>query len=211
MEVTIANHPLIRHKLTLLRNAETPRAQFRELVDELAFFLTYEAMQSLETVEVEVASPVGLASGWQVSSPKIVFLPVLRAGLGMLAGSLRVIPDADVGFLGIRRDEHSLQPESYFNSWPDDLSERLVIFLDPMLATGGTLRYCIDQAFSRGARSVTCLSLVAAPEGVEAIRTMLAERWATKAISLYLVAMDSNLNESGYIVPGLGDAGDRLF
>jgi uracil phosphoribosyltransferase len=207
MRVTIADHPLITHKLTILRDKNTPSPVFRQLVEELVTLLAYEATRDVRTESVEIETPVTATSGLKLSKPKPIIVPVLRAGLGMLEGIIKLLPSAQVGFLGIKRDEETLQPYTYANRLPEDLNGRQVYIIDPMLATGGTLIDSIDYVFERGATDVTAICLIGSPEGVEAVRKHVAD----KKVSLVLGALDEKLNEVGYIVPGLGDAGDRLY
>ena len=211
MEITVADHPLIAHKVTLLRDVNTSSSQFRQLVDELVTLLTFEATKSLAIEDVQVTTPLTTTTGVRLAKPTPLIIPILRAGLGMLSGITKLLPDAEVGFLGIKRNEETLQPETYANRLPDDLSGRQVILIDPMLATGGTLNDSIDYAFERGAKSAICICLLGAPEGVEAVSSHVIARWPDRTVSIHLAALDEKLNDVGYIVPGLGDAGDRLY
>ena len=211
MRLHVANHPLITHKLTVLRNKTTPSPQFRQLVEELVTLLAYEATRDIRVEPVEIETPVQKTTGIKISSPKPLIVPVLRAGLGMLEGMVKLLPSAEVGFLGIKRNEETLEPYTYANRLPDDLDGRHVILIDPMLATGGTLNDSLDYAFERGAESATCICLIGAPEGIRAVEHHASRRWNEKLVRVHLAALDSHLNEFGYIVPGLGDAGDRLF
>jgi uracil phosphoribosyltransferase len=211
MEITVADHPLIAHKVTLLRDVNTSSSQFRQLVEELVTLLTFEATKSLATEEIEVTTPLTKTTGVRLAKPTPLIIPILRAGLGMLSGITKLLPDAEVGFLGIKRNEETLQPETYANRLPDDLTGRQVILIDPMLATGGTLNDSIDYAFERGAKSAICICLLGAPEGLEAVSSHIIASWPDRTVSIHLAALDEKLNNVGYIVPGLGDAGDRLY
>lgn len=203
----MANHPLITHKLTVLRDKSTPSPVFRQLVEELVTLLAYEATREVKTEAVTIETPVTKTQGMKLSHPRPIIIPVLRAGLGMLEGIVKLLPTAEVGFLGIKRNEETLQPYTYANRLPDDLTGRQVFIIDPMLATGGTLIDSIDYVFDRGATDVTCICLIGAPEGLEAVQEHVGER----NVQIVLGALDEKLNEHGYIVPGLGDAGDRLY
>ena len=203
----MANHPLITHKLTVLRDKGTPSPVFRQLVEELVTLLAYEATREVKTEEVSIETPVTVAKGMKLSRPRPIIIPVLRAGLGMLEGIVKLLPTAEVGFLGIKRNEETLQPYTYANRLPDDLTGRQVFIIDPMLATGGTLIDSIDYVFDRGATEVTCICLLGAPEGLAAVEQHVGDR----NVQIVLGALDEKLNEHGYIVPGLGDAGDRLY
>jgi len=207
MRVHVADHPLITHKLTVLRDKSTPSPTFRALAEELMTLLAYEATRNVRTETIQVETPVATATGLAISSPRPLVVPILRAGLGMLEGMVKLIPTAEVGFLGMVRNEETLQPETYAERLPDDLSNRQCFVLDPMLATGGSLIAAIDFLFARGAVDVTAVCLLAAPEGLAAVEKATAGR----DVTIVLGALDEKLNELGYIVPGLGDAGDRLY
>jgi uracil phosphoribosyltransferase len=207
MRVHVADHPLITHKLTVLRDATTPSPTFRALAEELVTLLAYEATRNVRVEEVTVMTPVGEAKGLAISQPRPLVVPILRAGLGMLEGMVKLVPTAEVGFLGMVRNEETLQPDIYAERLPDDLSNRQCFVLDPMLATGGSLIAAINYLFDRGAVDVTCVCLIAAPEGLAAVEAATKGREVTIVVG----AKDEKLNEVGYIVPGLGDAGDRLY
>jgi uracil phosphoribosyltransferase len=207
MRVHVADHPLITHKLTVLRDATTPSPTFRALAEELVTLLAYEATRNVRVEEVIVQTPVAEARGLAISSPRPLVVPILRAGLGMLEGMVKLVPTAEVGFLGMVRNEETLQPDIYAERLPDDLSNRQCFVLDPMLATGGSLIAAINYLFERGAVDVTCVCLIAAPEGLAAVEAATVGREVTIVVG----AKDEKLNEVGYIVPGLGDAGDRLY
>ncbi len=207
MHVHIADHPLITHKLTVLRDATTPSPVFRQLVEELVTLLAYEATRDVRVDKVQVQTPVAIAEGVKLSVPRPLVVPVLRAGLGMLEGMVKLLPTAEVGFLGIKRNEETLEPYTYANRLPDDLSGRQVYIIDPMLATGGTLIDSINYVLERGATEVTAICLIGAPEGLATVQTAMQG----KDVRIVLGALDDHLNEVGYIVPGLGDAGDRLY
>jgi uracil phosphoribosyltransferase len=207
MRIHVADHPLITHKLTVLRDKTTPSPVFRQLVEELVTLLAYEATREVRTTKVEIETPVTKTEGLKLSHPRPIIIPILRAGLGMLEGIIKLLPTAEVGFLGIKRDEETLQPYTYANRLPDDLTNRQVFIIDPMLATGGTLIDSIDYVFERGATDVTCICLLGAPEGLKTVEDHIGN----KDVKIVLGALDQKLNEVGYIVPGLGDAGDRLY
>lgn len=207
MRTHIADHPLVTHKLTVLRDKSTPSPVFRALVEELVILLAYEATREVRTQTVAIETPVGPTNGLKLSRPRPIIIPILRAGLGMLEGIVKLLPTAEVGFLGIKRDEETLQPYTYANRLPDDLTNRQVFIIDPMLATGGTLIDSIDYVFDRGATDVTCICLIGSPEGLKAVE----DHVGNKDVKIVLGALDEKLNEKGYIVPGLGDAGDRLY
>lgn len=209
MRTLITEHPLISHKLTALRDERTDSPTFRRLADELVTLLAYEATRSIRVEALTVQTPVALAQGLRLSDPTPVVIPILRAGLGMLDGMTRLLPTAEVGFLGMVRDHDTLQPTTYADRIPGDLKGRQVFLLDPMLATGGTLIAAINLMLERGANQITAICLLSAPEGIAAVEAALADR--TVDVTLVTAAVDEKLNEKGYIVPGLGDAGDRLF
>jgi uracil phosphoribosyltransferase len=207
MRTHIANHPLVTHKLTVLRDKNTPSTTFRQLVEELVTLLTYEATKDIKVEEISIETPVAKTTGVRLSTPLPLIVPVLRAGLGMLEGILKLLPTAEVGFLGIKRDEKTLEPFTYAERLPDDLTGRQVYIIDPMLATGGTLIDSIKYVFDRGAAEVIAICLIGAPEGLKAVEKAVGN----KDVTIVLGALDEKLNEIGYIVPGLGDAGDRLY
>lgn len=207
MRIHVVDHPLVAHKLTTLRDERTDSPTFRRLADELVTLLAYEATRDVRIDEVGIRTPVTETTGVRLSRPRPLVVPILRAGLGMLEGMVRLLPPAEVGFLGMIRDEHTLQASTYANRMPDDLSGRQVYVLDPMLATGGTLVAAVQELIRRGADDVTALCLLAAPEGVRAM-----ERELTDApVTVVTAAVDEGLDERGFIVPGLGDAGDRMY
>ena len=207
MRVHVADHPLVTHKLTVLRDARTSSPVFRALTEELVTLLAYEATRGVRVEPVEIQTPVTGTTGVSIADPKPLIVPILRAGLGMLAGMVQLLPSAEVGFLGMVRDEQTLEPAIYAERLPKRLEGRQCFVLDPMLATGGSLLAAIDYLFDRGAAEVTAVCLLAAPEGLAAIEA------ATEGRDLMIVlgALDERLNDHGYIVPGLGDAGDRLY
>jgi uracil phosphoribosyltransferase len=207
MRTLLADHPLVTHKLTLLRDEGTDTATFRILTDELVMLLAYEATREIRVTEVPVTTPVGEATGLRLSDPKPLIVPVLRAGIGMLSGMTRLLPMASVGFVGMRRDEESLVAVTYANRLPARLDGREVFVLDPMLATGGTLLTVVKELCDRGAAAVTAICLLAAPEGL----ARLDAAFPGDSVRVITGAIDDRLNDKGYIVPGLGDAGDRLF
>ena len=211
MRLTVVAHPLVKHKISILRDVVTPSPIFRLLVEELVTLLAYEATREVRTEEVSITTPLQQTTGQKIADPRPIIIPVLRAGLGMLEGMTKLLPTAEVGFLGIKRNEETLQPFTYANRLPDDLGDRQVFIIDPMLATGGTLNDSIDYVFERGARDVTCVCLLGAPEGVENVKLHLEQKWPGKKVHVVLGALDEKLNEIGYIIPGLGDAGDRLY
>jgi uracil phosphoribosyltransferase len=209
MRILVADHPLVAHKLTTLRDRDTDSPTFRQLADELVTLLAYEATRDVRVATVSVQTPVAEAAGTKLASPKPLVVPILRAGLGMLDGMMRLLPTAEVGFLGMVRNEETLQAATYAERLPDDLSGRQCYVLDPMLATGGTLAAAIRFLTDRGADHITAICLLTAPEGCERLERELDGLGVP--VTVVTAAMDERLNEKGYIVPGLGDAGDRLY
>ena len=209
MKVLVAQHPLITHKLTVLRDKETNSQVFRHLVEELVTLLSYEATREVKISPVDIVTPVAPMKGAMLSTPRPVVVPILRAGLGMLEGMMRVLPSAEVGFLGMVRDEKTLQASTYANRLPEDLSGRQCFVLDPMLATGGTLVAAMNYLIDRGAKDIIAICLLAAPEGIKTVERAFSD--SSFPITIVTGALDEKLNEHGYIVPGLGDAGDRLY
>ncbi len=207
MRVHVVDHPLIAHKLTILREKTTPSMIFRQLTEELVMLLGYEATRDVAVEQVQIQTPVATTTGTRLRRPRPLIVPILRAGLGMLEGMVKMAPSAEVGFLGMARNEETLDIVTYAERLPQDLTGRHVIVLDPMLATGGTLVEAIRFLYERGAEKVTCVCLLAAPEGL----STLEERAGEMDVDLYLAAVDERLDEKSYIVPGLGDAGDRLY
>ena len=210
MQTLVADHPLVAHKLTTLRDVETETPTFRRLTDELVTLLAYEATRHIKVEPVSVTTPVAVADGVRLTRPVPLVVPVLRAGIGMLDGMTRLLPSADVGFVGLARDEQTLVATTYATRLPAGLAGRDAFVLDPMLATGGTLETVIGMLVSRGAATVTAICLLAAPEGVARVAQAFPDD-ADVPVRVVTAAMDRCLNERGYIVPGLGDAGDRLF
>ena len=209
MKVHVADHPLISHKLTVLRDEKTDSPTFRHLVEELVTLLSYEATREVKIEPKQIKTPVSPMVGVAMSKPTPVVVPILRAGLGMVEGMSRLIPTAEIGFLGMVRDEKTLQATTYANRLPEDLTGRQCYILDPMLATGGTLVAAIEFLLAKGATDITAICILAAPEGIAVLEKAFAN--STVAIKLVTGALDQKLNKHGYIVPGLGDAGDRLY
>jgi uracil phosphoribosyltransferase len=209
MQTLVADHPLITHKLTILRDASTDSPTFRRLTDELVTLLAYEATRDMRVEQVTVQTPLAPADGVRVARPAPLVVPVLRAGIGMLDGMTRLLPMADVGFVGLARDEQTLVASTYATRLPAELTGRDVFVLDPMLATGGTLEAAISMMASRGAAAITAICLLAAPEGVARVEAAFGAD--SPRVRVVTAGLDERLNERGYILPGLGDAGDRLF
>jgi uracil phosphoribosyltransferase len=209
VELRIVEHPLVAHKLTVLRDRTTDSPTFRRLTEELVTLLAYEATRDVRVVECTVDTPLMAAAGVALDRPRPLVVPILRAGLGMLEGMTRLMPTAEVGFVGIVRDEETLRPTTYAERLPDDLTGRQCYLLDPMLATGGTLAAAVQFLVQRGADHITCICLLAAPEGIAAITDLLDNLHVP--CTLVVAAVDDRLSDVGYILPGLGDAGDRLY
>lgn len=204
-KVFVFDHPLIQHKLTYIRSVETGTKEFRELVDEVATLMAFEITRDMPLVETEVETPVTKTKSMVLAGKKMGIVPILRAGIGMVDGILKLIPAAKVGHIGLYRDPETLQPVEYYVKLPADVEERDFIVVDPMLATGGSAIEAINSLKKRGATSIKFMCLIAAPEGVELLQQ------AHPDVDVYIAALDEKLNDHGYIVPGLGDAGDRLF
>jgi uracil phosphoribosyltransferase len=209
MDTLVVDHPLVAHKLTTLRDVRTDSPTFRRLADELVTLLAYEATRDVRISDVTVDTPLAPAHGVRLARPFPLVVPILRAGLGMLDGMTRLLPTAEVGFVGMIRDETTLQAQTYATRLPEDLSGRQCYVLDPMLATGGTLGAAIQFLFDRGAMNVTAICLLAAPEGIAHLDELF--KGSDKPIRVVTAGLDERLNEQGYIMPGLGDAGDRLY
>ena len=205
MEVVELNHPLVSHKLTILRDKKTGTKEFREIIGELSMMLCYEAMKDAELVDKEIETPICKMKGKALNEDKYAFVPILRAGTGMLDGLIKVMPNAKIGHIGMYRNEETLKPVRYYFKTPKDLDKREVIILDPMLATGGSGIDAIESLKESGAKKLKFLCIIAAPEGIKRIQE------AHPDVKIYCAAIDERLNEIGYIVPGLGDAGDRIF
>ena len=204
-KVVVVDHPLVQHKLGLLRDQTTPTQVFRQLVDEVTLLLTYEATKDLATEEVEIETPLERTSVQRISGKKVAVCPILRAGIGMLDGVLSLISGARVGFIGLYRNEETLEPVEYYVKLPQDIAERDVILLDPMLATGNSTAAAVATVKQAGAESIRLIAIIAAPEGIQRLHAEHPD------VTIVVAAIDRELNERGYIVPGLGDAGDRLF
>lgn len=202
--VTVFDHPLIKHKLSIMRNKDTGTKDFRDNLDEIGGLMTYEVTRDFPTKKETIETPITTFEG-EVLAKEVVVVPILRAGLGMVEGILDLIPTAKVAHVGLYRDEETLEPHSYFEKYPKTIKDAMVLVVDPMLATGGSAIAAIDMVKAQGAKNIRMVSLVGAPEGVKALQE------AHPDVDIYLAALDDHLNENGYIVPGLGDAGDRIF
>ena len=204
-KVVILDHPLIQRKLSILRDKNTSTKDFRQLINEISMLMIFEATRDLPLEEVEVETPIAVAKCKHIAGRKLAFVPILRAGLGMVDGALQLVPSARIGHIGLYRDEKTLKPVEYYCKLPKDIDQRDVFVVDPMLATGGSAIDAISQIKQRGPRKITFMCTIAAPEGIEALQK------AHPDVDIYCAACDSHLNEIGYIVPGVGDAGDRIF
>ena len=204
-KVHVMDHPLVAHKLTIMRNKNTSTKDFRDLVSEIGMFITYEALRDLPLTTKSIETPLCPMEAPTLAGKKIAVVPILRAGLGLVDGVLRMVPSARVGHIGMFRDEETLEPHTYFCKMPKDIAERDILIVDPMLATGGSAAAAIDEMKKRGCKHIKLMVLVAAPEGIRCITEKHPD------VEIFCGAVDSHLNEHGYIVPGLGDAGDRIF
>ncbi len=204
-EVTIFNHPLIQHKTTILRQTKTSNKEFRELVEEITMLMCFEALRDLPLEDVEIETPIQKTTQKMIKGKKMAVVPILRAGLGMVNGILNLVPSAKVGHIGMYRDEETLEPHEYYCKLPADIEERLIVVVDPMLATGGSAIDAIRQIKGYGGKHIKFLCMIAAPEGIKALNE------AHPDVEIYCANVDEKLNDHGYIVPGLGDAGDRIF
>ncbi len=204
-QVTIFDHPLITHKISLLRDEKTGSKQFRELIEEIAMLMGYEALRDLPTEYVDIKTPITTTKAKMIAGKKLAIVPILRAGLGMVGGILSLVPSAKVGHVGLYRDEVTLEPHEYYCKLPEDIANRLVIILDPMLATGGSGSAALNFIKQKGCKNIKFMSIIAAPEGIARISKDHPD------VQFYCGCVDEKLNENGYIVPGLGDAGDRIF
>lgn len=205
LNVHVINHPLIQHKLTLMRRKETGTKDFRQLLEEISMLMTYEIARDFPLEDVEIETPVAPCKGKKLSGKKVGVVPILRAGLGMSSGVINMIPAARVGHIGLYRDPETLKPVEYYCKMPGDIADRMLIVVDPMLATGGSSAAALTLLKEKGAKSITLMCLVAAPEGIRVVNKEHPD------VPVYVAAIDDHLNDKGYIVPGLGDAGDRIF
>lgn len=205
LKVNIINHPLIQHKLTLMRRKETGAKDFRQLLDEISMLMAYEVTRDFPTKDVEIETPIAKCTAKVLAGKKVAVVPILRAGLGMVNGIINLIPAAKIGHIGMYRDEKTLEPVEYFCKMPKDIEERLMIVVDPMLATGGSAAEAVDMLKKRGAKSMIFMCLLSAPEGIRLFNEKHPD------VPIYTACVDDHLNERGYIVPGIGDAGDRIF
>jgi uracil phosphoribosyltransferase len=204
-DITIFDHPLIQHKISILRKIETSSNEFRHLIEEISMLMAFEAFRDLPLEDVDIETPICKTTTKILSGKKLAIVPVLRAGLGMVGGILALVPSARVGHIGLYRDEETLEPHEYFCKLPKGIDERLVVVLDPMLATGGSAVAAVDLIKAKGAKNIKFMSIIAAPEGVKTLSE------AHPDVQIFCGHLDEKLNENGYIVPGLGDAGDRIF
>ena len=203
--VVILDHPLIKHKVSIMRNKETGTKEFKEVAKEIAMLMCYEATRNLAVEDVEIETPITTTTCQMLSGRKLAIVPILRAGLGMVDGMLALVPSAKIGHIGLYRDEETLQPVEYYCKLPGDIENRLIVVVDPMLATGGSAIAAVSQIKLRNPRSIRFMGIIAAPEGIKAFTE------AHPDVQVYCANVDEKLNEKGYIVPGLGDAGDRIF
>lgn len=204
-KVNILNHPVIKHKISILRDKNTGANEFRSIVTEIAMILAYEATEDLSLEEFEMETPIAKTTGYRLAGKKQAIVPILRAGLGMVDGVLEVLPAAKIGHIGMYRNEETLKPVEYYCKLPKDIGNRDILVVDPMVATGGSVNDAIERLKERGCKSIKLLCIIAAPEGIKAIQDKHDD------VDIYVAQLDEKLNENGYIVPGLGDAGDRLF
>lgn len=201
----ILNHPMIKHKISILRNEKTSTKEFRELISEIAMLLCYDALKDAKTHEVEIKTPITNTIGEKVDENDYAFVPILRAGMGMIDGVLRIMPNAKIGHIGLYRNEETLEPVTYYCKLPENISDKEVILLDPMLATGGSASAAITMLKKDGVKKIKFLCVIGAPDGIERIEKDHPD------VEIYCAQLDNHLNEIGYIVPGLGDAGDRIY
>ena len=203
--IKIFDHPLIQHKTTILRQKSTTNKEFRELVEEITMLMCYESLRDLPLEDVEIETPIKKTTQKMIKGKKLAVVPILRAGLGMVNGLLRLVPSAKVGHIGMYRDEETMQPQEYYCKLPQDIDKRLIVVVDPMLATGGSAAAAIQMIKDRGGKNIKMMNLIAAPEGVKVVQD------AHPDVDIYVAGLDEKLNDHKYIVPGLGDAGDRIF